>query len=406
MKRNRLNLDMDQLVVLNDIAKKDNRIDNSLYGLSEKNDNPDFLNNFAEPNQSKVRARRRISYGQEEKLDEEITENQDSSNSNNNNNSSNSNNNSIQSSTSSITNAISNIIVPFVAVAACSGIVPGLESINTLDVLNTKPKEISASIVSIESTDMEAKYNLTLDFNIDTGEYFVLEDKDVSVTLTNDFVNSEQKLKYDSKGTLEQEYVVDSTGSSNITSKYSIRQVAKEEPKGEDTTVKYAFKVNGVFEGLTKNMSYTLSVKSKGKTLAQKSFKTKAEEEILPFEIVNSQVNVDTYRDIASFEITVDAKNWSDEQSFNDEEFVLRVSNGSGKIDFNLSTDYNHMLKQNVDLIYSLSQNLKDSGDISFNIRGDISKLDENSSYNLTILRKEDIVAENSFETTSKVESE
>ena len=123
-------------------------------------------------------------------------------------------------------------------------------------------------------------------------------------------------------------------------------------------------------------------------------------ETILPFEIVDARIVIDAYRDIASFEATIDMRNWSDDSSFNEEEFVLRLS-GQNSIDFELSTDYNLVIKNGVDLIYELSQTKTSLGNTRLIIKGDISNLSKNANYSLSLLRHNERVAGNSFITTS-----
>ena len=146
-------------------------------------------------------------------------------------------------------------------------------------------------------------------------------------------------------------------------------------------------------------MNYTLSVKSKGKVLARKSFNTKSDKEIMALENSNTGMKIDAYRDIASFEIVINTENIGDSSKFDDQEFALRLSNNENNIDFELTTIPNYMIKQDIELIYNISQKKTSSGAMVYTIRGDLSNLAKNSNYTLTILKNNDKITENSFKT-------
>ena len=148
-------------------------------------------------------------------------------------------------------------------------------------------------------------------------------------------------------------------------------------------------------------MNYTLTVKAKGKVLAKQELKTKTDEDMPPFEIISTEMKIDTYKDIASFEILIDTKNWNDSINLNDADFILRVSNNQNSVDFNISTNYNYKINQNIELIYDLSKKQIGLANTLFTLRGDISNLGENSNYTMTFLRKNDKMVEKSFETNS-----
>ena len=372
---------------------KNTDVENYVLNLAEKNDDPDYWLGLVEGNiPTEIFKKRKY-----EKI--ELKEEEENSDDNNNNNSETTS----SSSSSSISNVISTIIVPAVATVAIAsfGLVPGLDSLNSLNISNNVQNNISANIISIDSTDIDAKYNINLDFDTAIDEKFDFNDENVAVSLTNDFVNYEQEMKYNNTGQSAQEYVVGPKNNSNISSKYTIKQNGEGVLNSEEGISKHSFTVDGYFEGLNQNMNYTLSIKSKGKVLARKEFKTKSEEDRPPFEIISTEMKFDTYKDIASFEILINTKNWSNHVKFNDEEFVLRLSNNQNSVDFNIRNDYSYIVKQGIELIYDLSQKDEESGNTMFTLRGDISKLAENTNYTMTLLRKDSKLTENSFETSS-----
>ena len=368
--------------------KKGIYIDNDIFEFSEKTDDPDFMFDFAEGNITADKLKKR-------KYDK-IELNQNGNGNGN-------GNNSQGTSSSSISNTISSIITPVVAAVAVAstGIVPGLDSLNSINVLNASQNNISASIVSIEQTNTNAKYHINLDFDTDIEKKFDFNDEDVAVTLTNDFTNCEQQMKYNNAGPVEQEYPAETKNNSKISSKYTIKNNSEQALNNEQGSSKHSFTINGFVEGLNQNMNYTLNVKSKGKVLTKQSFKTKTDEDMPPFEIISTEIKTDTYRDIASFEILMNTRNWNESIKFNNEEFVLRISGNQKSVDFKIGDDYSYINKQEIELIYDLSHNQTGASETKFMLRGDISKLAENTNYTMTLLRKNNKIDETSFETSS-----
>ena len=369
---------------------KNSDVDNYVLNLAEKNDDPDYWLGLVEHNVStesiKKRKNEKIELKKEEK-----------------------NNNDSSSETppaSSISNMISSVIVPVAAtvVVASLGLAPGLEDIKSVDVLNSGQNNISANIISIEPTNNEAKYHINLNFDNDVDEKFDFNDEDVALTLTNDFTNYEQTMQYNNTGPDNQEYSIEPKNNSKISSKYTIKQNDVKALSDDEGYSKHLFTVDGFIKGLNPNMNYTLNVKSKGKVLAKQLFKTKSDEDMLPLEIINTEMKIDTYRDIASFEMLINTRNWNEQIKFNDEEFVLRLSGNNKSVDFNISTDYSYILNQDIELIYDLSQNKTGLSEMTFVLRGDISKLAENTKYTITFLRKNSIIAEKNFNTSSTLE--
>ena len=379
----------------NVIFDKGNNFDVEDYvlRLAEKNDDPDIWLGLTEKDVPidfyKNRKDESIEFDKEENSGSQDNNDQSSSSS--------------SSSASNISNAISSAIVPAVAavVVAGSGLVPGLEGLDGLNVLGNTQNNITASIVSFEQTNHEAQYIVNLDFETNLDELFNFNDQNVEITLTNDFVNCEQDIKYNDTGPAEQEYVVEPKGNSKIKSKYTIKPNGEEVIDEEKGSSKHSFNVKGLFEGLNENMSYTLTVKAKNKVLAKQELKTKTNEETPPFEIVGAEITTDTYKDIASFEMLINTKNWSDSINLNDENIVLKLSNGQKTVEFKISTDYNYALTQGIELIYDLSHNQVGLGNTMFTLRGDISKLSENTNYTMTLLSKDKVISEKSFETKS-----
>lgn len=364
-------------------------IDKDMFEFSEKTDDPDFMFDYAECNIVADKAKKR--------KDSNIDINQLG------NGGSSSSSSSQQIDTSSISNTISSVVTPVVAtvVVASTGLVPGLESLNSINVLNSGQEDIRASIVSVESTNVDVKYKINLDFYIDLDEPATLNDKDVDITLSNDFLNYEQSIQYNDTGPSEQDYTQEAKSNSKLSSKYTIAKSGQETLNDDENTVKKSFTITGFVGGLNENMNYTLNIKSKGKVLTKQTFKTKTDEEMPPFEITSSEIKIDTYSNIASFEMMINAENWSDKVKFNDEDFVIRLASNQNTVDFKISTDYNYVLKQGIDFIYDLSQN-QSGGSNVITIRGDISNLAENTNYTLMFLIKNDKVAENSFVTSNK----
>ena len=349
--------------------------------LAEKNDDPDIWLGFLETDNTIEQLKNKKEESRENKKEE--------------------NNN--ETGSNSLSDVISKIIVPAVASVAIAslGLVPGFDGLDSVNAFNSNQNSINASIISIDQNYTNAKYNINLDFDTDIDEKFDLNDENVVVTLTNDFVNCEQAMKYNNTGPSEQEYPIEQKQNSKIISKYTIKQNSEEVLKKDEGSSKHSFTINGFIDGLNQNMKYTLAIKGKGKVLAKQEFKTKSEKDKLPFEIVNTEIKIDTYKDIASFEILMNTRNWDESVNFNDEEFVLRLSNNQNYVDFKISNNYSYVLKQNVELIYDLSQNQIGANNTMFTFRGDISKLMENTNYTMTLLRKNDKIIENSFETKS-----
>ena len=362
-------------------------VDKNVLKLAEKNDDPDFLLGFTECNIDTEKFKKRKDNNIE--LDKKDN-----------------NSGSSKMNSSSISNTLTSIITPVVAVVAVasSGLIPGLESLNSIEVFSGEQNSMSASIVSIEQNNTNIKYSINLDFETEINEQFSLNDENIDVTLTNSFVNNEQSIKYKDDGPTEQEYVMEQKNDSKLSSKYNIKKTSKETIVENEKTAKHSYTVNGSFGGLNPNMSYTLNIRSKGKTLAKKSFKTKSDEDMLPFEITNSEIKIDAYRDIASFEIIMNIKNWNDTLKFNDQKFVLKVSGDRDSIDYNISTDYSYINKRNIELIYDLAIEQSELNNAKIILRGDISNLSENTNYNLSILGKNNKIDEKSFETSSDLQ--
>ena len=362
-------------------AKKGSELDNEIFEFVEKNDNPQYLFDCLERKRNKGNS---ANTGASKK--------------------SNNRRNDVKSDVqpSSISSAITHVAVTVATVAVVAvGAVPGLDVVKGIDLFHRQEnKNTSVNIISIEKTNNDVAYSINLDFNTDSDEEFTLEEKNVAVSLSNDFANYEQIMKYNNSGPTEQGYAIEASDNSKVSSKYTIKQVSEEEEENkEEGSARHSFTVNGSFEGLNQNMNYTFTVKSKGKVLARKSFNTKSDKEILALESSNTGMKIDAYKDIASFEIVVNTENIGDGSSFDDQEFVLRLSNNQNNVDFDLSTTHNYMIKQDIELIYNISQKKTGTGATVYTIRGDLSNLAKNSDYNLTILRHKDKITESSFKT-------